>query len=57
MSRMRDPDFVERQETAAKAKKAALEKFLAKATDAALAERVPPTAGQSKMSARSKRPK
>jgi hypothetical protein len=40
MSRIKDPDFVERQETAAKAKKAALEKFLAKAADPALAERL-----------------
>jgi len=34
------PDFLERQEAAAKARKAALEKFLAKAADPALAERL-----------------
>ncbi len=40
MSRLKDPDFAERQQAAAKAKKAALEKFLAKAADPALAERL-----------------
>jgi len=40
MSGFKNPDFRERQDIAAKAKKAALEKFLAKATDPALAERL-----------------
>ena len=40
MSGFKQPDFVERQEAAAKARKAALEKFLAKAADPALAERL-----------------
>jgi hypothetical protein len=40
MAGFKNPDFVERQEAAAKARKAALEKFLAKAADPALAERL-----------------
>lgn len=40
MSGFKNPDFVERQELAAKAKKAALERFRAKAADPALAERL-----------------
>jgi Family of unknown function (DUF6481) len=40
MSGFKNPDFRERQDVAAKAKKAALERFLAKATDPALAERL-----------------
>jgi hypothetical protein len=36
----KNPDFVERQEAATKAKQAALEKFRAKAADPALAERL-----------------
>jgi len=39
MGGFKTPDFVERQKTAAKAKKAALEKFRAKATDPAFSER------------------
>jgi hypothetical protein len=39
MGSFRNPDFVERQNTATKAKKAALEKFHANAADPALAER------------------
>jgi hypothetical protein len=39
MSGFKQPDFRERQEAAAKAKKTALEKFRAKAADPALAER------------------
>ena len=40
MAGFKNPNFIERQEAAAKAKKAALEKFLAKAADPALAERL-----------------
>ncbi len=40
MAGFRNPNLLERQEAAAKAKKAALEKFLAKAADPALAERL-----------------
>jgi len=40
MAGFRNPDFTERQEAAAKAKKAALEKFRAKAADPTLAERL-----------------
>jgi hypothetical protein len=40
MSGFKQPDLVERQEAAAKAKKAALEKFRAKVADPALAERL-----------------
>lgn len=40
MSGYKNPDFSERQEAAAKAKKAALEKFRAKAADPELAERL-----------------
>ena len=40
MSGFKQPDFVERQEAAAKARKAALEKFRAKVADPALAERL-----------------
>jgi len=40
MAGFKNPDFHERQEAAAKAKKAALQKFLAKAADPALAERL-----------------
>jgi hypothetical protein len=40
MTGFRQPDFKERQEAAAKAKKAALEKFLAKAADPTLADRL-----------------
>jgi len=40
MNGFRPPDFAERQEAAAKAKQAALEKFRAKAADPALAERL-----------------
>jgi hypothetical protein len=40
MSGFKQPNLVERQEAAAKAKKAALEKFRAKAADPALAERL-----------------
>src|ERR1700692_3890167 len=40
MSGFKNPDFRERQDIAAKARKAALEKFLAKAADPALAERL-----------------
>ncbi len=40
MSGFKNPDFAERQEAAAKARKAALEKFRAKATDPGLAERL-----------------
>jgi uncharacterized protein YaiL (DUF2058 family) len=40
MSGFKQPDFLERQEAAAKARKAALDKFLAKAADPALAERL-----------------
>ena len=36
----KQPDFLERQEAAAKARKAALEKFRAKAADPALADRL-----------------
>ena len=36
----KQPDFIERQEAAAKARKLALEKFRAKAADPALAERL-----------------
>ena len=39
MGSFKDPDFVERQNTATKAKKAALEKFRAHADDPAFAER------------------
>jgi Family of unknown function (DUF6481) len=39
MGSFKNPDFVERQNTATKAKKAALEKFRANATDPAFAER------------------
>jgi Family of unknown function (DUF6481) len=39
MSGFKQPDFVDRQATAAKAKKAALEKFRASAADPAFAER------------------
>jgi uncharacterized protein DUF6481 len=38
MAGFKQPDFVERQEAAAKARKVALEKFRAKAADPALAE-------------------
>ena len=40
MAGFKNPNLLERQEAAAKAKKAALEKFLAKAADPALAERL-----------------
>jgi hypothetical protein len=40
MSGFKQPNFLERQEAAARAKKAALEKFRAKATDPALADRL-----------------
>jgi Family of unknown function (DUF6481) len=40
MSGFKKPDFIERQETAAKARKAALDKFRAKAADPALPERL-----------------
>src|SRR5580692_3174827 len=40
MAGFKNPNLLERQEAAAKAKKAALERFLAKATDPALAERL-----------------
>jgi hypothetical protein len=40
MAGIKNPDFAERQEASAKARKAALEKFLAKAADPALAERL-----------------
>jgi predicted kinase len=40
MAGFKNPDLRERQEAAAKAKKAALQKFLAKAADPALAERL-----------------
>ena len=38
MAGFKQPDFIERQEAAAKARKAALERFRAKAADPALAE-------------------
>ncbi len=40
MARFKQPDLIERQEAAAKARKLALEKFRAKASDPALAERL-----------------
>ena len=40
MSGFKQPDFLERQEAAVKAKKAALEKFRAKAADPGLADRL-----------------
>jgi hypothetical protein len=40
MAGFKQPDFIERQQAAAKARKAALERFLAKAADPALAERL-----------------
>jgi hypothetical protein len=40
MTGFKQPDFLERQEAAIKAKKAALEKFRAKAADPALADRL-----------------
>jgi len=40
MAGFKNPDLQERQEAAAKARKAALQKFLAKAADPALAERL-----------------
>jgi Family of unknown function (DUF6481) len=40
MSGFKEPDFLERQEAAAIAKKAALEKFRAKTADPALADRL-----------------
>jgi hypothetical protein len=40
MSGFKEPDFLERQEAAAEAKKAALEKFHARAADPVLAERL-----------------
>src|SRR6202035_6030331 len=40
MAGFKNPNLVERQEAAAKARRAALEKFLAKAADPALAERL-----------------
>jgi hypothetical protein len=40
MAGFRNPDFAERQEAAAKAKKAALENFRAKAADPTLSERL-----------------
>ncbi len=40
MSGFKQPDFLERQEAAAKAKKVALEKYRAKAADPALADRL-----------------
>jgi len=40
MAGFKQPDFIERQEAAAKARKVALEKFHAKAADPALAERL-----------------
>ena len=40
MAGFKNPDLHERQEAAAKARKAALQKFLAKAADPALAERL-----------------
>ena len=40
MTGFKQPDFIERQEAAAKARKVALEKFRAKITDPALAERL-----------------
>ena len=61
MSGFKEPDFLKRQEAAAIAKKAALEKFRAKATDPALADRLiertarAATARQSRMPGRLKR--
>ena len=40
MAGFKQPDFIERREPAAKARKLALEKFRAKAADPALAERL-----------------
>ena len=40
MASFKQPDFIERQEAAAKARKVALEKFRAKAAEPALAERL-----------------
>jgi hypothetical protein len=40
MASFKQPDFIERQEAGAKARKVALEKFRAKAADPALAERL-----------------
>jgi hypothetical protein len=40
MAGFKQPDFIERQEAAAKARKVALEKFRAKVADRALAERL-----------------
>ena len=40
MASFKQPDFIERQEAAAKARKVALEKFRAKAADPALVERL-----------------
>lgn len=40
MAGFKQPDFIERREAAAKARKAALEKFRAKAADPGLAERL-----------------
>jgi len=40
MAGFKQPDFIERQEAAAKARKVALEKFRAKVADPALAERL-----------------
>jgi hypothetical protein len=54
MAGFKNPDLHERQEAAAKAKKAALQKFLAKAADPALAERL---TARSEPSATPKRPK
>ena len=39
MASFKQPDFIERQEAAAKARKVALEKFREKAADPTLAER------------------
>ena len=40
MTGFKQPDFIERQEAAAKARKVALEKFRAKAAEPALADRL-----------------
>ena len=63
MAGFKNPDFLERQEAAAKARKAALQKFLAKAADPALAERLTARTAdaaerkRSELFARPKRPK
>ena len=52
MAGFKNPDLLERQEAAAKARKAALQKFLAKAADPALAERLTArTAGAAELKA------